>query len=56
MMTGLVQYFDEDAGASAAEYALILAFIALVIIVSITALGANLNALFGSEANSFSSL
>ena len=52
-MTRFVKYADEEAGASAAEYALIMAFIALVIIVSITALGANINSLFGTESNSF---
>jgi Flp pilus assembly pilin Flp len=55
-MTGLVRYVGEDSGASAAEYALILAFIALVIIASITVFGANLNTLFSGEASSFSSL
>jgi pilus assembly protein Flp/PilA len=55
-MTGLVKYVGEDAGASAAEYALILAFIALVIIVSITAFGASLNTMFSGEAATFSSL
>ena len=55
-MTGLVRYVDEDAGASAAEYALILGFIALVIIVSITTLGQNLNAVFANESWTFGSL
>jgi Flp pilus assembly pilin Flp len=55
-MTGLVKYFGEDAGASAAEYALILAFIALVIIGSITAFGANLNAMFSAQATTFGSM
>lgn len=55
-MTWFVKYADEEAGASAAEYALIMAFIALVIIVSITALGANINALFATEANTFGTL
>ena len=55
-MTGLGQYLVADTGASAAEYALILALIALVIIVSITTFGANLNSLFGSEASTFGTL
>ena len=55
-MTRFVKYADEEAGASAAEYALIMAFIALVIIVSITALGANINSLFAAEGNTFSTL
>jgi pilus assembly protein Flp/PilA len=55
-MTWLVNYAGDDAGASAAEYALILAFIALVIIASISLFGASLNSLFNGEANNFSSL
>jgi pilus assembly protein Flp/PilA len=55
-MTRFVQYLDEDTGASAAEYALILALIALVIIGSVTALGNTLNSVFGNEAFTFGSL
>ena len=55
-MDKIMQYLGDESGASAAEYALIMAFIALVIIVSITALGANINALFATEANTFGTL
>jgi Flp pilus assembly pilin Flp len=55
-MTGLVRYFREEGGASAAEYALILALIALVIIASVLSFGQNLSNVFGNEAWSFSTL
>ena len=42
----------EERGASAVEYGLLVALIALVLIVGITALGKNLNGLFGDTANS----
>jgi len=43
---------DEERGATATEYALLLAFIAIVIIVAVTLLGTNLSSLFSSAASS----
>lgn len=42
-MRGIFNYFNDDSGASAAEYALILALIAAVIIGALTALGNSIN-------------
>jgi len=47
-----MQYLGDESGASAAEYALILALIALVIIVSVTTLGTNINSIFSKSATS----
>lgn len=41
----------EDRGATAAEYGLLLAFIALAIIIGVTAVGTNLNAFFQGLAD-----
>jgi pilus assembly protein Flp/PilA len=49
-MDKIMQYLGDESGASAAEYALILALIALVIIVSVTTLGKNINSIFSSAA------
>jgi pilus assembly protein Flp/PilA len=49
-MDKIMQYLSDESGASAAEYALILALIALVIIVSVTTLGTNINAIFSKAA------
>lgn len=43
---------DEERGATATEYALLLAFIAIVIIVAVTALGTNLSGLFNTASSS----
>ena len=43
---------DDERGATATEYALLLAFIALVIIVGITALGGKIEGLFSNAASS----
>jgi pilus assembly protein Flp/PilA len=51
-MDKIMQYLSDESGASAAEYALILALIALVIIVSVTALGKNINTIFSNSAQS----
>jgi pilus assembly protein Flp/PilA len=51
-MREFASYFWDESGASAAEYALILALIALVIIVSVTALGNNINTIFSNSASS----
>jgi len=47
-----MQYLGDESGASAAEYALILALIALVIIVSVSTLGNNINSIFSQSATS----
>jgi pilus assembly protein Flp/PilA len=41
-MTKLTQYLSDESGASAAEYALILALIAAAIIFALTSLGSNI--------------
>lgn len=41
---------DEEKGATAVEYGLMVALIAIVIIGAVTTLGGNLNALFGDIA------
>jgi pilus assembly protein Flp/PilA len=51
-MGKLALYLGDESGASAAEYALILALIALVIIVSVTTLGTNINSIFSQSAAS----
>jgi pilus assembly protein Flp/PilA len=51
-MSKLDLYVADESGASAAEYALILALIALVIIVSVTTLGTNINSIFSMAAQS----
>ena len=51
-MSSFEFYLRDEAGASAAEYALILALIALVIIVSVTTLGTNINSIFSQSATS----
>lgn len=45
-------YVGRDRGATAVEYGLLVALIAVVIIVGVTALGSNLNGLFSNVANS----
>jgi pilus assembly protein Flp/PilA len=49
-MNDIAQFITDESGASAAEYALILALIALVIIVSVTTLGNNINTIFSAAA------
>jgi len=51
-MDKIMSYLGDEGGASAAEYALILALIALVIIVSVTTLGTNINGVFSHAAKS----
>jgi pilus assembly protein Flp/PilA len=48
----LINYFRDETGASAAEYALILALIAAAIIGALTALGGQIANITGSVANS----
>ncbi len=45
----------DEKGQDAAEYALLIAFIALVIIVGVTLLGVNLNAVFNTIATTVGS-
>jgi pilus assembly protein Flp/PilA len=61
-MNELVQYLRcrltaqarTDRGASAVEYGLLVALIAIAIIVAVTLLGGNLSAIFDKTANSIS--
>jgi len=46
--------WKEDRGASAVEYGLLVALIAIVIIASVTLLGGNLTAIFNKAASSIS--
>ena len=45
-----LQILRDEKGATAVEYGLMVALIAVVIIVAVTALGTNLNSLFGEVA------
>ena len=47
-MIKLNDFMNDESGAAAAEYALILALIAVVIIGALTTLGANINNVFAS--------
>ena len=47
-MTKLTNFMTDESGAAAAEYALILALIAVVIIASLTTLGSNISAVFAN--------
>jgi pilus assembly protein Flp/PilA len=47
-MSKFLQYMGDESGASAAEYALILALVAVAIIIGLTALGTNINAVLTS--------
>ncbi len=47
-MTKLANFMTDESGAAAAEYALILALIAVVIIASLTTLGSNISAVFAN--------
>jgi pilus assembly protein Flp/PilA len=44
-----------ERGASAVEYGLLVALIAIIIIVAVTLLGSNLNSIFNKTANSIGS-
>jgi pilus assembly protein Flp/PilA len=50
-MKAIRNFFKEESGASAVEYGLLVALIAAVIIVAVTALGTNLSAKFTTVAN-----
>ena len=49
-MTKLANFARDESGAVAAEYALILALIAVVIVVALTALGAQISATLSNAA------
>ncbi|UCF85078.1 MAG: Flp family type IVb pilin [Desulfobacteraceae bacterium] len=51
-MKKLIQFFKDDEGATAIEYGLLAALIALVIIVAVGILGGNLQGVFQSLADS----
>jgi pilus assembly protein Flp/PilA len=48
--TRIIRFTGDDKGATAVEYGLMVALIAIVIIGSVTLLGTNLNALFAAVA------
>ncbi len=52
-MTNLVRPSDSEEGQALAEYALVLAFIAIVCVVAVTALGLAISGAFGSIAGGF---
>jgi pilus assembly protein Flp/PilA len=49
-MNKLMQYLSDETGASAAEYALILALVAIVIIGGLTILGTTINTVLNTAA------
>ena len=49
-MDKLMQYLSDESGASAAEYALILALVAIVIIGGLTILGTTINVVLNTMA------
>jgi pilus assembly protein Flp/PilA len=51
-MKKLIEFFKEQNGATAAEYALMVSLIAMVIIAAVTLLGTSLNQLFQTAASS----
>ena len=50
-MDKLTRYLSDESGASAAEYALILALVAIVIIGGLTILGTTINTVLATSAN-----
>ncbi len=50
MRTSITRFFKDESGATAIEYGLIAAGIAVVIIVAVQTVGANLSTLFGTVA------
>ena len=49
-MTKLTNFMTDESGAAAAEYALILALIAVVIIAALSTLGTNISSVFSNVA------
>ena len=54
-MAKLTNFVNDESGAAAAEYALILALIAVVIITALTALGTNINVVFSTVGSAVGS-
>jgi pilus assembly protein Flp/PilA len=50
-MDKILQYLGDESGASAAEYALILALVAIAIIGGLTLLGTTINSVLSNGAN-----
>lgn len=55
IQTGIYRLFASDRGATAVEYGLIVALIALAIITAVTLVGTNLGNLFGDVAGNLPS-
>ena len=53
-MDKLIHYLSDESGASAAEYALILALVAIVIIGGLTILGTTINTVLSAGAQAIS--
>jgi len=51
-MAKYLDYLSDESGASAAEYALILALVDIVIVAGATVLGTNINLVLGNAATS----
>ena len=51
MVTLLYRLFEDRKGQDLAEYALLIALIALVVVASVTLLGGNINTVFSNIAN-----
>jgi pilus assembly protein Flp/PilA len=51
-MSKFVEFLGDESGASAAEYALILALVAIAIIGGLTVLGTTINAVLSKDASS----
>ena len=50
----MINFFKDEEGATMVEYALMLALIAIVCIVAVTAIGTNANSTFGTAATKLS--
>jgi pilus assembly protein Flp/PilA len=55
LYTRLMAWFDSEEGQSMAEYGLIIALVALVVIAALTLIGTNLQSLFNSIAGTLGS-
>ena len=51
IMQKLIRFFKDEEGATAVEYGIMVALIAVVIIVAVALIGTNLNIVFDSVAN-----
>ena len=56
MLTRLKQFVADESGATAIEYALIAALVAMALIASVTALGASLKSIFTSVATALNTV